>query len=101
MNTTFRVVLEHHCADAAHEYLRLGKYVNGDHAMTERGKAKHKEEYTPVYNEARERLLELLDLNYPEFSGRFMRVSSYANGTFTFISVRRKGATDPENPFAE
>lgn len=89
MNTEFKVVLDNVVADAAKRYLHASDYVNGKHSSTERGKRKDKEKWEPIKNERKERLHELLELNFPEFSERFHSVQYHITKDYVTVSVKR------------
>lgn len=92
MNTYFKVKLENELRGAAVEYLRVCSYFNGDYAMTKKGKYADRLEYTKPKENARLRLRELLDLNFPEFIGRFGSVDTdrFRHSTIYYIQVMRK-----------
>lgn len=89
MNTFFKVILEGPTEEAAIKYLYHDGFIRGDHSMTERGKQKDKEEHTPLKEAARLRLRELLDINYPEFVGRFRHVYYHVNKDNVYVAVNR------------
>ena len=89
MDTHFQVILENQCAEAAKEYLRCSYYVDGEMSSSERGKRRDKEEYEPKMKEAKERLVELLKLNYPEFEGRFLNVNYYVTKEHAYVTINR------------
>lgn len=78
MDTYFKVLLEHQCADAA-------KTFNGA------------EDDTTEKEEALARLLELLELNYPEFKGRYKHIGNFGGELF-FVAIDR---TIPETATTE
>ena len=93
MNPTFSVRLEGSVSHAAQNYLDAILYRDGYACFTKRGKAKQREEYIPVVEEKRVKLVELLELNYPEVIGRFGSVFGKSHHRETdefYLQIERK-----------
>jgi hypothetical protein len=83
------------------KYLNAIAHRDGEFSATRKGKEKDKEEWSPVVEQHKERLVELLELNFPEFSGRFESVWYVANKENVAVRVKRIVPPRATNPMEE
>jgi hypothetical protein len=74
LDTKFAIRLEGPCQEAAFLFLTAIDRREGVGCITQRGKDKQREEYEPIVEQHKERLIDLLNINFAEFAGRFHNV---------------------------
>lgn len=92
MDLTFDIRLQGPVRDACRIHLGNIRQREGDGCITQRGKDKQREKYTPLCEESKEVLMQLLRLNFTEFRGRFTNVweKCFGQGTSEFyVSISR------------